>query len=77
MFAVDFAAVRAHVRDVVAAVEPQDFARALQWARRTGLCRRGPSSTDAETVAVNGYDVKARRFVIATRSLVALSEQYG
>jgi len=70
-FAVDFAAVRARVDDVIAAVAPQDSrerfnglgVRVLQGEARF---------TDRETVAVDGYDVKARRFVIATGSSPAL-----
>ena len=70
-FGVDFAAVRAHVRDVVASAAPQDSRE-----RFNGLGVRvfeGEGRfTDAETVAVDGYDVKARRFVIATGSSPAL-----
>ncbi len=70
-FGVDFAAVRAHVHDVIAAVAPQDSRE-----RFNGLGVRvfeGEGRfTDSETVAVNGYDVKARRFVIATGSSPAL-----
>jgi pyruvate/2-oxoglutarate dehydrogenase complex dihydrolipoamide dehydrogenase (E3) component len=70
-FGVDFHAVRAQVRRVVAAVAPHDSrerfnglgVRVLEGAARF---------TDAETVAVNGYDVKARRFIIATGSSPAL-----
>src|SRR5271168_1845573 len=66
-FGIDFAAVRAHVRDVIAAVAPQDSRE-----RFNGLGVRvieGQARfTDRGTVAVNGYAVKARRFVIATGS---------
>jgi pyruvate/2-oxoglutarate dehydrogenase complex dihydrolipoamide dehydrogenase (E3) component len=70
-FGVDFAAVRAHVHDVIAAVAPQDSRE-----RFNGLGVRVFEGEgrfiDSETVAVNGYDVKARRFVIATGSSPAL-----
>jgi pyruvate/2-oxoglutarate dehydrogenase complex dihydrolipoamide dehydrogenase (E3) component len=63
--AIDFAAARAHVRDVAAAVAPQDSRE-----RYTGLGVRVIAGVgrfrDPATVAVNGFDVKARRFVIAT-----------
>jgi pyruvate/2-oxoglutarate dehydrogenase complex dihydrolipoamide dehydrogenase (E3) component len=68
---VDFAAVRAHVRDVVAAVAPRE-----SHERFNGLGVRVIEGvgrfTDRETVAVNGFDVKARRFVIATGAAPAL-----
>jgi pyruvate/2-oxoglutarate dehydrogenase complex dihydrolipoamide dehydrogenase (E3) component len=70
-FGVDFAAVRAHVRDVVAAVEPQDSRERFNGLGVRIFAGEG-RFTDAETVAVNGYDVKARRFVIATGSSPAL-----
>jgi pyruvate/2-oxoglutarate dehydrogenase complex dihydrolipoamide dehydrogenase (E3) component len=64
---IDFAAVRDHVHGVIAAVAPRDSCerfkglgvRVLEGAARF---------TDAETVAVPGFDVKARRFVVATGS---------
>jgi pyruvate/2-oxoglutarate dehydrogenase complex dihydrolipoamide dehydrogenase (E3) component len=63
--AIDFAAARAHVRDVAAAVAPQDSRE-----RYNGLGVRVIAGVgrfrDPATVAVNGFDVKARRFVIAT-----------
>jgi pyruvate/2-oxoglutarate dehydrogenase complex dihydrolipoamide dehydrogenase (E3) component len=66
-FGADFAAVRAHVHDVVAAVSPQDSRE-----RFNGLGVRIVDGegrfTDPATVAVNGFDIKARRFVIATGS---------
>jgi pyruvate/2-oxoglutarate dehydrogenase complex dihydrolipoamide dehydrogenase (E3) component len=70
-FGVDFAAVRAHLRDVVAAVEPQDSRERFNGLGVRVFAGEG-RFTDAETVAVNGYDVKARRFVIATGSSAAL-----
>jgi pyruvate/2-oxoglutarate dehydrogenase complex dihydrolipoamide dehydrogenase (E3) component len=64
-FGADFAAVRAHVQEVAAAVAPQDSRE-----RFNGLGVRVIEGvgcfTDRETVAVNGFDVRARRFVIAT-----------
>jgi len=70
-FGVDFAAVRAHLRHTIAAVEPQDSRE-----RFTGMGVRVLSGaarfTDRRTVAVSGFAVKARRFVIATGSSPAL-----
>jgi pyruvate/2-oxoglutarate dehydrogenase complex dihydrolipoamide dehydrogenase (E3) component len=70
-FGVDFAAVRAHVRDVVAAAAPQDSRERFNGLGVRVFAGEG-RFTDAETVAVDGYDVKARRFVIATGSSPAL-----
>jgi len=70
-FAVDFAAVRAHVQGVVAAVAPQDSRERFHGLGVRVLQGEG-RFTDRETVAVNDYDVKARRFVIATGSSPAL-----
>ena len=70
-FGVDFAAVRAHVRDVVAAAAPQDLRERFNGLGVRVFAGEG-RFTDAETVAVDGYDVKARRFVIATGSSPAL-----
>jgi pyruvate/2-oxoglutarate dehydrogenase complex dihydrolipoamide dehydrogenase (E3) component len=70
-FGVDFAAVRAYVRDVIDAVAPQDSRE-----RFNGLGVRvieGEARfSDRQTVAVNGYAIKARRFVIATGSSPAV-----
>ncbi|HUI13320.1 MAG TPA: FAD-dependent oxidoreductase [Xanthobacteraceae bacterium] len=70
-FGIDFAAVRDHVREVVAAVEPQDSRERFNGLGVRVLTGEG-RFTDAGTVAVDGYDVKARRFVIATGSSPAL-----
>lgn len=70
-FGVDFAAVRAHVRGVIAAVAPQDSRERFHGLGVRVFEGEG-RFTDAATVAVNGYDVKARRFVIATGSSPAL-----
>jgi pyruvate/2-oxoglutarate dehydrogenase complex dihydrolipoamide dehydrogenase (E3) component len=69
---IDFAKVRAHVRGVIAAIAPND-----STARFTGLGVRVIKGTaqfkDAATVAVgDAYEIKARRFVIATGSAPAI-----
>jgi pyruvate/2-oxoglutarate dehydrogenase complex dihydrolipoamide dehydrogenase (E3) component len=73
---VDFAAVRAHVHDVVAAVAPRETRE-----RFNGMGVRVIEGVgrfrDAATVAVNGFDIKARRFVIATGSSPALPQIPG
>jgi pyruvate/2-oxoglutarate dehydrogenase complex dihydrolipoamide dehydrogenase (E3) component len=66
--AIDFARVREHVRGVIAAIAPNDSAE-----RFTGLGVRVIAGTgqfkDAATVAVGDqFEIKARRFVIATGS---------
>ncbi|MEO1544551.1 MAG: FAD-dependent oxidoreductase [Pseudomonadota bacterium] len=64
---IDYAAVNAHVHDVIAAIEPNDSVE-----RFTGLgvkVIQAPGRfSDNETVIAGEYRVKARRFVIATGS---------
>jgi pyruvate/2-oxoglutarate dehydrogenase complex dihydrolipoamide dehydrogenase (E3) component len=69
---IDFAKVRSHVRDVIAAIAPNDSTE-----RFTGLGVRVIAGTaqfkDAATVAVgDAFEIKARRFVIATGSSPAI-----
>jgi pyruvate/2-oxoglutarate dehydrogenase complex dihydrolipoamide dehydrogenase (E3) component len=69
---VDFAKVRDHVRGVIAAIAPND-----SKARFTGLGVRVLDGTarfiDAATVAIgDAFEIKARRFVIATGSSPAI-----
>jgi pyruvate/2-oxoglutarate dehydrogenase complex dihydrolipoamide dehydrogenase (E3) component len=69
---IDFAKVRAHVRSVIAAIAPNDSTE-----RFTGLGVRVIAGTaqfrDAATVAVgDAFEIKARRFVIATGSAPAI-----
>ena len=68
--AVDFAAVRAAVRDAVAATAPERSRERLHGLGVRVLQGEG-RFRDAATVTVNDYDVKARRFVIATGSSAA------
>ncbi len=68
---VDFAAVRARVRDVIAAVEPADSRERLNGLGVRVIAGEGRFA-DRDTVAVDGFDIKARRFVIATGSSPAL-----
>jgi pyruvate/2-oxoglutarate dehydrogenase complex dihydrolipoamide dehydrogenase (E3) component len=74
---VDFAKVRAHVRDVIAAIAPTDSAQ-----RYTGLGVHVISGTaqfiDRATVAVgDDIAIKARRFIIATGSSPAIPLIHG
>ena len=69
---VDFARVRDHIRDVIAAIAPNDAKE-----RFTGLgvqvIAGAARFTDAATVAVgDSVEIKARRFVIATGSSPAI-----
>jgi pyruvate/2-oxoglutarate dehydrogenase complex dihydrolipoamide dehydrogenase (E3) component len=69
---IDFARVRQHVRDVIAAIAPNDSTE-----RFTGLGVRVIAGTaqfkDAATVAVGDqFEIRARRFVIATGSAPAI-----
>jgi pyruvate/2-oxoglutarate dehydrogenase complex dihydrolipoamide dehydrogenase (E3) component len=69
--AIDFAAVHAHVHDVIAAIALTDSA-----ARFTGLgvrvLRGHARFADADTVVVDETEIKARRFVVATGSAPAV-----
>jgi len=64
---VDFAAVLAHVQEVIAAIEPNDSAE-----RFTGLgvavLRGSARFKDKRTIVVGPTEIRARRFVIATGS---------
>src|SRR5579871_2009163 len=69
---IDFARVRAHVRGVIAAIAPNDSTE-----RFRGLGVRVIAGTaqfkDAETIAAGDqFEIKARRFVIATGSSPAI-----
>ena len=69
---IDFARVREHVRGVIAAIAPNDSTE-----RFTGLGVRVIAGTarfnDAATVAVgDDFEIKARRFVVATGSSPAI-----
>ena len=67
----DFAAARAHVHNVIAAAAPQGSRERLNGLGVRVLQGEG-RFTDPATVAVNGVDIKARRFVIATGSSPAV-----
>lgn len=68
---IDFAAVRAYVRDVISAAAPQDARE-----RFAGLGVRVVAGRarflDAHTLAAEDFIVKARHFILATGSLPAL-----
>ncbi len=68
---IDFAAVRAHVRDVVAAVAPRD-SRERYKGMGVRILDGEAHFTDRETVAIGSFDIKAQRFVIATGASPAL-----
>jgi pyruvate/2-oxoglutarate dehydrogenase complex dihydrolipoamide dehydrogenase (E3) component len=67
---VDFAKVNAHVHGVITAIAPNDSKE-----RFTGLgvnvIAGAARFTDARTVAVGHFEIKARRFVVATGSSAA------
>jgi pyruvate/2-oxoglutarate dehydrogenase complex dihydrolipoamide dehydrogenase (E3) component len=75
-FGVDFAAVRAHVHDVVAAAAPQQSRERFNGLGVRVIAGVGRFS-DPATVAVNGFDVMARRFVIATGASPVLPQIPG
>jgi pyruvate/2-oxoglutarate dehydrogenase complex dihydrolipoamide dehydrogenase (E3) component len=68
---VDFDAVHAHVHGVIGSIAPMDSAE-----RFTGLgvrvIKAGARFTDKTTVVAGEYEIKARRFVVATGSSPAI-----
>jgi pyruvate/2-oxoglutarate dehydrogenase complex dihydrolipoamide dehydrogenase (E3) component len=62
---VDFAAVLAHVRGVIAAIEPNDSVERFTGLGVTVL-RGAARFADKRTVVVDGTEIRARRFVVAT-----------
>ena len=65
--AVDFARVKAHVRDVIAAIEPNDSQERFE-ALGVKVVRASARFVDRETVEAEGVRYAARRLVIATGS---------
>ncbi len=73
---VDFPRVMAHVKDVIAQIAPNDSVErfsglGVQVIEATGCF------TDPRTVRAGGYEIRARRFVIATGSAAALPPVSG
>ncbi|PWE18806.1 dihydrolipoamide dehydrogenase [Marinicauda salina] len=62
---IDFAAVRAHVRGAIEAIHPNDSQERFEGMGVT-VIRERARFIDPQTVASNGYEVKAKRFVLAT-----------
>ncbi|UUX51994.1 FAD-dependent oxidoreductase [Nisaea acidiphila] len=73
---VDFARVHAHVRDVIAGIEPHD---SVERFEKLGVkvIQAAATFTDTRTVTGGGYRVRARRFVIATGSSAAIPPVEG
>ena len=68
---INFAAVMAHVREVIASIEPNDSAERFTGLGVTVL--RGQARfTDRQGLMVEGSEVRARRFVVATGSRAAI-----
>jgi pyruvate/2-oxoglutarate dehydrogenase complex dihydrolipoamide dehydrogenase (E3) component len=68
---VDFAAVKAHVREVIAGIEPHDSVERFTKLGCTVIEARG-RFIDRRTVEAGGRTLTAKRFVIATGSRAAL-----
>ncbi len=68
---VEFAAVRAHVRSVIAGIAPTDSVERFERLGVTVL-RDQARFTAPDEVAVDGQRIRARRFVVATGSRPAL-----
>lgn len=66
-FDVDFNKVMAHVKSVIAAIAPNDSEERFT-ALGVKVIRAEGKFTDADTVKADGFEIKPRRFVIATGS---------
>ena len=64
---VNFKKVHSHIRDVIATIEPNDSVERFTALGVTVIEAAG-TFTDANTVIAGDYEIKARRFVIATGS---------
>ncbi len=64
---VDFAAVNAHVKDVIAGIAPHDSQERFEGLGCT-VIRDGARFTGPTTVEAGGYTIEARRVVISTGS---------
>ncbi len=64
---IDYAAVSAHMREVIETVAP-NFSRERFAGLGVRVITGAARFSDAETVAVDGFAIKANRFVIATGS---------
>lgn len=65
---VDFAKVRAHVHDVIASIAPMDSAERF-GGLGVRVIKAEARFADASTVVAGEYEIKARRFVVATGSV--------
>jgi len=68
---VDFALVHKHVHDVIDGIAPHDSVERFEALGVTVLQGHG-QFTNARTLVVNGQEIQARRFVIATGSSAAI-----
>lgn len=73
---VDFAAVRRHVQDVIAAIEPHDSAERFEGLGVTVL-RASARFTGPDEVTAGDRRIRARRFVVATGSRPTLPDVPG
>jgi len=73
---IDFARVHGHVHDVIAGIAPHDSVERFEELG-VKVIQAAASFTDSRTVAGGGYQVRARRFVIATGSSAAIPPVAG
>lgn len=73
---VDFAAVRHHVRDVIASIAPMDSVERFQGLGVEVIREQG-RFTGPDEVMAGGHRVRARRFVVATGSRPAVPSIAG
>jgi pyruvate/2-oxoglutarate dehydrogenase complex dihydrolipoamide dehydrogenase (E3) component len=68
---IDFTKVMAHVRGVIAAIEPNDSQERFEKLGATVIRATG-RFRDGRTVEAGGHEIRARRFVVATGSSPAI-----
>jgi pyruvate/2-oxoglutarate dehydrogenase complex dihydrolipoamide dehydrogenase (E3) component len=68
---VDFAAVHAHVHDVIAGIAPHDSVERFEGLG-VRVVQAAGAFEDARTLTANGVSVRPRRFVLATGSTAAV-----
>jgi pyruvate/2-oxoglutarate dehydrogenase complex dihydrolipoamide dehydrogenase (E3) component len=68
---VNFKLVNKHIHEVIAAIEPNDSVERFT-ALGVRVIQAAASFTDKDTVAAGDFEIKARRFVIATGSSAAV-----
>ena len=73
---IDFDAVKGHVRNVIAAIEPHDSVERFEGLG-VNVLKGNARFVDAQTAKVGGFQVQAKKFVVATGSTAAIPPIQG